>query len=99
MRWLDITRKRSDTTSKANPTFPISCSFLDLMSSSPASFFVPTLDIDLVWHTHQLFPQRYSSDCEQYVHRFIDQYVYVVLLLDAIAIYSIHNLATIRLRA
>lgn len=29
-------------------------SFLDLMSSSPASFFVPTLDIDLVWHTHQL---------------------------------------------
>ncbi|KIM34780.1 hypothetical protein M413DRAFT_14913 [Hebeloma cylindrosporum] len=46
--------------------------FLDLMSSSPASFFVPTLDIDLVWHTHQLFPQKYSSDCEQYLHRFID---------------------------
>ncbi|KIM42763.1 hypothetical protein M413DRAFT_123346 [Hebeloma cylindrosporum] len=46
--------------------------FLDLMSSSPASFFVPTLDIDLVWHTHQLFPQKYSSDCEQYLRRFID---------------------------
>ncbi|KAK0499373.1 hypothetical protein EDD18DRAFT_1102741 [Armillaria luteobubalina] len=28
--------------------------FLDLMSSSPTGFFVPTLDIDLAWHTHQL---------------------------------------------
>lgn len=28
--------------------------FLDLMSSAPARFVVPTLDIDLAWHTHQL---------------------------------------------
>ena len=48
-------------------------SFLDLTSSSPASFFVPTLDIDLVWHTHQLMPEKYSSDCEEYLKRFIDQ--------------------------
>ncbi|KAF8905840.1 hypothetical protein CPB84DRAFT_1960342 [Gymnopilus junonius] len=46
--------------------------FLDLMASSPTSFFVPTLDIDLVWHTHQLMPQKYGSDCRQYVKRFID---------------------------
>ena len=50
-------------------------SFLDLMSSSPVSFFVPTLDIDLVWHTHQLMPNKYKSDCEQYINRFVDQFV------------------------
>ncbi|KAJ7119045.1 hypothetical protein C8R44DRAFT_625746 [Mycena epipterygia] len=46
--------------------------FLDLMSSSPASFFVPTLDIDLVWHTHQLMASNYSRDTVKYVGRFID---------------------------
>ncbi|KAF8165958.1 hypothetical protein B0H34DRAFT_648995 [Crassisporium funariophilum] len=46
--------------------------FLDLMSSSPASFFVPTLDIDLVWHTHQLMPVKYEADCNNHVRRFID---------------------------
>ncbi|KAF8804298.1 hypothetical protein BYT27DRAFT_7107670, partial [Phlegmacium glaucopus] len=46
--------------------------FLDLMASSPATFFVPTLDIDLVWHTHQLISDKYKSDCTTYVGRFID---------------------------
>jgi Glycine-rich domain-containing protein-like len=50
-------------------------SFLDLLSTSPASFFVPTLDIDLVWHTHQLMAQKYDADCRAFVGRFIDQYV------------------------
>ena len=47
--------------------------FLDMMSASPASFFVPTLDIDLVWHTHQLTAGRYADDCKTYVGRYIDQ--------------------------
>ncbi|KAK0472456.1 hypothetical protein IW261DRAFT_1343552 [Armillaria novae-zelandiae] len=46
--------------------------FLDLMSSSLTGFFVPTLDIDLVWHTHQLMARRYSRDCFEHVGRFID---------------------------
>ncbi|KAK0499370.1 hypothetical protein EDD18DRAFT_1460304 [Armillaria luteobubalina] len=46
--------------------------FLDLISSSPACFFVPTLDIDLVWHTHQLMARWYSRDCLKHVGRFID---------------------------
>jgi hypothetical protein len=28
------------------------------MSSAPGSFFVPTLPIDLAWHTHQLMASR-----------------------------------------
>ena len=46
------------------------------MSSSPVSFFVPTLDIDLVWHTHQLIPSKYQQDSESFVGRFIDQLVH-----------------------
>ncbi|KAJ7042053.1 hypothetical protein C8F04DRAFT_1078148 [Mycena alexandri] len=46
--------------------------FLDLMSSSPASFFVPTLDIDLAWHTHQLMASNYTRDTVGFVGRFID---------------------------
>ncbi|KAK0499368.1 hypothetical protein EDD18DRAFT_1460302 [Armillaria luteobubalina] len=46
--------------------------FIDLMSSSPDGFFVPTLDIDLVWHTHQLMARQYSRDCLTHVGRFID---------------------------
>ncbi|KAF8886972.1 hypothetical protein BD779DRAFT_1673001 [Infundibulicybe gibba] len=46
--------------------------FLDLMASSPASFFVPTLDIDLAWHTHQLTAEHYKAFCMEYVGRFID---------------------------
>ncbi|KAF8885822.1 hypothetical protein BD779DRAFT_1611906 [Infundibulicybe gibba] len=46
--------------------------FLDLMTSSPASFFVPTLDIDLAWHTHQLTAEHYKTACMDYVGRFID---------------------------
>ena len=45
------------------------------MASHPATFFVPTLDIDLVWHTHQLISEKYQSDCTTYVGRFIDQWV------------------------
>ncbi|KAF9055637.1 hypothetical protein BJ165DRAFT_433608 [Panaeolus papilionaceus] len=46
--------------------------FLDLLSSSPTSFYVPTLDIDLVWHTHQLLCVRYEKDTVCYIGRFID---------------------------
>lgn len=47
-------------------------SFLNLMSSRPTHFLVPTLDIDLAWHTHQLFSARYERDTRRYVGRFVD---------------------------
>ncbi|KAH0840381.1 hypothetical protein J3R83DRAFT_1413 [Lanmaoa asiatica] len=46
--------------------------FLDLMTAYPSSMLVPTLDIDLVWHTHQLMASRYSIDCEMYVGHYVD---------------------------
>lgn len=34
--------------------------------------WVPTLDIDLVWHTHQLSPDSYDAFCEQNIGRRIE---------------------------
>ncbi|KAH7098281.1 major facilitator superfamily domain-containing protein [Auriculariales sp. MPI-PUGE-AT-0066] len=36
--------------------------FLDLLAAHPGMFIVPTLDIDLSWHTHQLKGRVYRSD-------------------------------------
>ncbi|BGP18703.1 hypothetical protein JCM10213v2_006769 [Rhodosporidiobolus nylandii] len=45
--------------------------FMDLLSSTPSMFCVPTLDIDLAWHTHQL-TSRYRSDTLSYIGRLVD---------------------------
>ncbi|KAJ7908144.1 hypothetical protein B0H13DRAFT_2662147 [Mycena leptocephala] len=47
-------------------------SFLNLMCFYPKSFLVPTLDIDLAWHTHQLLTKLYHSDTARYMYRYID---------------------------
>ena len=47
--------------------------FLDLICASPGDFHVPTLDIDLAWHTHQLMGKKYNDDCMAYIGRFVDQ--------------------------
>ncbi|KDQ51291.1 hypothetical protein JAAARDRAFT_73757 [Jaapia argillacea MUCL 33604] len=46
--------------------------FLDLVASSPSEEFVPTIDIDLAWHTHMLIPWQYASDCMEFVGRYVD---------------------------
>ncbi|GJE98075.1 hypothetical protein PsYK624_142970 [Phanerochaete sordida] len=46
--------------------------FLDLTSSAPEMFFVPTLDIDLIWHTHQMKCEIYHRDCGQLIKRYLD---------------------------
>lgn len=43
--------------------------FLQLMKDYPSTVFVPTLDIDLVWHTHQLSPYAYNTYCRTNVGR------------------------------
>ncbi|KAH9814432.1 hypothetical protein DFH28DRAFT_971717 [Melampsora americana] len=47
--------------------------FLSLMRSDSSTFFVPTLDIDLVWHTHQLVRgYKYCQDTLDLVGRLVD---------------------------
>ena len=35
--------------------------FLQIMHQNPTKMAVPTLDVDLAWHTHQLQPRRYYT--------------------------------------
>ncbi|CAG7851190.1 SubName: Full=Uncharacterized protein {ECO:0000313/EMBL:CCA67541.1} [Serendipita indica DSM 11827] len=44
--------------------------FLDLMTVHNSTFCVPTLDIDLAWHTHQLKSVNYRTITTQFVGRF-----------------------------
>ncbi|KAJ4294725.1 hypothetical protein N0V88_004959 [Collariella sp. IMI 366227] len=43
--------------------------FLQLLHAHSTLTFVPTLDIDLVWHTHQLSPIPYRNYCTTHVGR------------------------------
>jgi hypothetical protein len=46
--------------------------FLELMRLHPRQMFVPTLDIDLAWHTHQCQAYMYAKGTNKMVGRFIN---------------------------
>jgi hypothetical protein len=46
--------------------------FLDLFKLYPTTMFVPTLDIDLVWHTHQSLPGRYYKTTQEVAGKFVN---------------------------
>ncbi|KAH8828834.1 hypothetical protein DL96DRAFT_1595733 [Flagelloscypha sp. PMI_526] len=46
--------------------------FLDLLSTDSRGMGVPTLDIDLAWHTHQLMPTKYREDMQTLLKRSLD---------------------------
>ncbi|KAI5478060.1 hypothetical protein MNV49_005523 [Pseudohyphozyma bogoriensis] len=46
--------------------------FLDLLACTPKQLRVPTLDIDLAWHTHQLNAFQYAHDTTELLGRFLD---------------------------
>ncbi|EMS19043.1 protein of unknown function DUF1399 [Rhodotorula toruloides NP11] len=68
--WLDLDRFSDDDTILSRCVARYHA-FLDLISSAPSSFFVPTLDIDLAWHTHQL-KSSYISDTMRVIGRAVD---------------------------
>lgn len=46
--------------------------FLEIMAAHPNKVAVPTLDVDLAWHTHQLSPSMYFAHTVSKTERFID---------------------------
>ncbi|KAM3458239.1 hypothetical protein NHJ6243_007461 [Beauveria neobassiana] len=46
--------------------------FLFIMEGYPGQTVVPTLDVDLAWHTHQLHPQSYYQHTVRRMSKFID---------------------------
>lgn len=47
------------------------CKFLSLMRDVPLGL-IPTLSVDLVWHTHQQLPRRYANDCMRIVGHMVN---------------------------
>ncbi|KAF5023479.1 hypothetical protein F66182_4479 [Fusarium sp. NRRL 66182] len=45
--------------------------FMMILSKNPRKMAVPTLDVDLAWHTHQLAPVRYYKYTTKLARRFI----------------------------
>lgn len=46
--------------------------YIDIIASNPNHTAVPTLDVDLAWHTHQLYPPSYYYYTVAKTARFID---------------------------
>lgn len=46
--------------------------FFSLMGQNPRKLAVPTLDVDLGWHTHQLRPQSYYTHSIKVTGKFVD---------------------------
>jgi len=46
--------------------------FVDIMAANPKHVAVPTLDVDLAWHTHQLSPSAYYHYAVLKTGRFVD---------------------------
>jgi hypothetical protein len=46
--------------------------FMDIMKNNPDRVVVPTLDVDLAWHTHQLSPGKYYEYTVTKTSRFIN---------------------------
>ena len=45
--------------------------FIKLFKLYPKILLVPTLDVDLVWHTHQCSASHYQADVESYTNQYI----------------------------
>lgn len=46
--------------------------FFQIMKENPRRLAVPTLDVDLAWHTHQLMPQAYYTYSLENMRNFVD---------------------------
>ncbi|KAL1837775.1 hypothetical protein VTJ49DRAFT_3411 [Mycothermus thermophilus] len=46
--------------------------FLNIMAKHPTQMAVPTLDVDLAWHTNQLTPSRYYARTVRMTGRFVN---------------------------
>ena len=46
--------------------------FMRLMGNKSRKLLVPTIDVDLVWHSHQTHPTQYNQYCLRISNKFID---------------------------
>ena len=65
------------TLERANQVEPQYKAFLFLIGSKVKAEFVPTFDIDEVWHMHILDTRKYMMDCALYFGEYIHHYPYL----------------------
>jgi hypothetical protein len=51
--------------------------FIFLMGTKEGRFFIPTLDIDEMWHAHILDTRKYMEDCATHFGEYIHHYPYL----------------------
>ena len=65
------------TLERANEVEPQYKAFLFLIGCKVRSEFVPTFDIDEMWHTHILDTRKYMTDCALHFGAYIHHYPYL----------------------
>ena len=65
------------TLDRANLVEPQYKAFLFLIGSKVKAEFVPTFDIDEMWHMHILDTRKYMTDCAQFFGAYIHHYPYL----------------------
>src|SRR5277367_5224593 len=65
------------TLERANRVEPQYKAFLFLIGSKVKAEFVPTFDIDEMWHTHILDTRKYMMDCALHFGEYIHHYPYL----------------------
>jgi Glycine-rich domain-containing protein-like len=65
------------TLDRANQVEPQYKAFLFLIGSKVRAEFVPTFDIDEMWHAHILDTRKYMTDCARYFGAYIHHYPYL----------------------
>jgi Glycine-rich domain-containing protein-like len=72
-----LMKEKDWTIERANEVEPQYKAFLFLIGSSAEAEFVPTFDIDEMWHTHILDTRKYMTDCALYFGAYIHHYPYL----------------------
>jgi hypothetical protein len=72
-----LMRDKDWTLDRANQVEPQYKAFLFLIGSKVKAEFVPTFDIDEMWHTHILDTRKYMTDCALHFGAYVHHYPYL----------------------
>lgn len=65
------------TLAKADTVEPHYKAYLFLLASQPGTLWVPSLQVDEMWHMHILDTQKYMADCAQLFGRYLHHFPYL----------------------
>src|SRR5271170_3643124 len=72
-----LIKEKGWTLDRANEVEPQYKAFLFLIGAKVRGEFVPTFDVDEMWHTHILDTRKYMMDCALHFGEYIHHYPYL----------------------